>query len=143
MPAFVANLPAVNAALNAASAFLLLSGYAFIRRGERAAHKRCMLSAFITSTLFLAGYLVLRYFAGMTRFTGLGWIRPVYFAILFSHTVLAAVIVPLALITLFHGWTGRFDRHTRIARWTLPLWLYVSVSGVLVYWILYHLYPQG
>lgn len=143
MPGFVPYLPAVNAALNAASAILLVIGYGFIRRRETSAHRRCMLSAFVTSTFFLMGYLTLRYYAGMTRFTGQGWIRPAYFTILLSHTVLAAGIVPLALITLFQALNGRFDRHVPIARWTLPLWLYVSVTGVLVYWILYHLYPQG
>lgn len=143
MPGLVAYLPAVNAALNATSAALLLIGYACIRRGWRGAHKGCMVSAFITSTLFLASYLILRYYAGMTRFTGRGWVRPIYFAILISHTLLAAGIVPLALTTLSQAWAGRFDRHVRIARWTLPLWLYVSVTGVLVYWFLYHLYPPG
>ena len=139
----VAYLPALNAALNAASAILLAAGYLFIRRRRVAEHKRCMLSAFGTSTVFLISYLTLRYFAGMTRFTGQGWIRPVYFTILISHTILAAAIVPLALVTLSRGLAGRYDRHVRIARWTLPLWLYVSVTGVLVYWILYQLYPQG
>jgi len=143
MPIPVAYLPALNAALNAASAILLAAGYLFIRRRRVAEHKRCMLSAFGTSTIFLVSYLTLRYFAGMTRFTGQGWIRPVYFTILISHTVLAAAIVPLALVTLSRGLRGRYDRHVRIARWTLPLWLYVSVTGVLVYWILYRLYPQG
>jgi uncharacterized membrane protein YozB (DUF420 family) len=132
-------LPAVNAALNAISAFLVVSGYVYIRRGEARTHKRCMVSALVVSTLFLVGYLVLRSVAGMTRFTGQGWIRPVYFSILFSHTILAAAIVPLVLVTLVRALRGRFDRHVRIARWTLPLWLYVSVTGVLIYWLLYHL----
>lgn len=100
-----------------------------------------MLAAFGASTVFLLGYLTLRYFAGMTRFTGQGWVRPTYFAILISHTILAAAIVPLALVTLSWGWMGRYERHVRIARWTLPLWLYVSVTGVLVYWFLYQLSP--
>ena len=142
MSALLAYLPALNAVLNGASAAFLAVGYVLIRRRKASAHRRCMLSAFTASTLFLVGYVTLRYFAGMTRFTGQGWIRPIYFTILISHTILAAVIVPLAVITLFQGWTGRFDRHVRIARWTLPLWLYVSFTGVLVYWILYHLYPQ-
>jgi uncharacterized membrane protein YozB (DUF420 family) len=136
-------LPAVNAALNAISAFLVVSGYVYIRRGEARTHKRCMVSALVVSTLFLVGYLVLRSVAGMTRFTGQGWIRPVYFSILFSHTILAAAIVPLVLVTLVRALRGRFDRHVRIARWTLPLWLYVSVTGVLIYWVLYQLYPLG
>lgn len=143
MPVPVAYLPALNATLNAASAILLAAGYLLIRRRRVAGHKRCMLSAFSASTVFLVSYLTLRYFAGMTRFTGQGWIRPVYFTILISHTILAAAIVPLALVTLSRGLRGRYDRHVRIARWTLPLWLYVSATGVLVYWILYHLYPQG
>lgn len=139
----VSILPAVNASLNAASGILLVAGYLLIRRRQVTPHKLCMGSAFMVSILFLASYLTLRYFAGMTTFTGQGWIRPVYFTILISHTVLAAAIVPLALVTLFRALRGRFDRHVRIARWTLPLWLYVSVTGVLVYVILYQLYPSG
>jgi uncharacterized membrane protein YozB (DUF420 family) len=139
----ISDLPALNAALNATSAILLILGYLCIRRRKITAHKLCMLSAFVTSTLFLISYLTLRYYAGMTRFTGQGWIRPVYFTILISHTILAAGIVPMALVTLSRALRGRFDRHVRIARWTLPLWLYVSVTGVLVYWILYHLSPQA
>ncbi len=139
----IAILPTLNALLNATSAVLLIAGYLFIRRRKVTSHKICMLSAFVASCLFLISYLTLRYYAGMTRFTGQGWIRPVYFAILTSHTILAAGIVPLVLITLSRALRGRFDRHARIARWTLPLWLYVSVTGVLVYWILYRLYPHG
>ena len=139
----VTTLPTVNALLNATSAVLLVVGYLFIRRRKVTSHKICMLSAFVASCLFLISYLTLRYYAGMTRFTGQGWIRPIYFTILTSHTILAAAIVPLALLTLSRALKGRFDRHARIARWTLPLWLYVSVTGVLVYWILYRLYPHG
>ena len=139
----VTRLPTLNALLNATSAVLLIAGYLCIRRRKVTGHKICMLSAFVTSSLFLTSYLILRYYAGMTQFTGQGWIRPVYFTILTSHTVLAAGIVPLVLITLSRALRGRFDRHARIARWTLPLWLYVSVTGVLVYWILYRLYPHG
>ena len=135
-------LPSLNAALNALSAALVVSGYLCIRRGKTTAHKRCMVSALVVSSLFLLGYLVLRAVAGMTRFTGEGWIRPVYFAILSSHTVLAAVIVPLVLLALVRAIRGDFERHVRIARWALPLWLYVSVTGVLIYWVLYHLYPS-
>lgn len=101
-----------------------------------------MVTAFVTSTVFLTSYLTLRYYAGMTSFTGQGWIQPVYFTILISHTILAATIVPLALVTLSRALRARFDRHVRIARWTLPLWLYVSVTGVVVYVMLYHLYPS-
>jgi len=136
-------LPPLNAALNALSACLVVSGYICIRRGNATLHKRCMVSALGVSTLFLLGYLILRAVAGMTRFTGEGWIRPVYFTILFSHTVLAAAIVPLVCVTLVRALRDEFDRHVRIARWTLPLWLYVSVTGVLIYWLLYHLYPSA
>jgi len=139
----ISDLPSVNASLNATSAILLVVGYLCIRRRKVTAHKACMVTAFITSTIFLISYLTLRYYAGMTTFTGQGWIRPVYFTILLSHTILAATILPLALVTLSRALRGRFDRHVRIARWTLPLWLYVSVTGVLVYWILYKLYPSG
>lgn len=139
----VSMLPAVNAVLNALSACLAVVGYVCIRRGYAAGHKRCMLSACVVSALFLVSYLTLRYAAGMTRFPGHGWIRPVYFTVLLSHTVLAAAIVPMVLITLVRGLQGRFDRHVPIARWTLPLWLYVSVTGVLIYWLLYQLYAAG
>ena len=140
-PELVSALPTVNALLNGTSALLLVTGYLLIRRRWVAAHRACMLAAFVASAVFLASYLTLRYYAGMTRFTGQGWIRPVYFSILVSHTILAAAIVPLALVTLTRALRARFDRHARIARWTLPLWLYVSVTGVLVYVILYRLYP--
>lgn len=136
-----AILPAVNAALNALSACLLIGGCACIRRGRRAAHQRCMLAAFLVSILFLASYLTLRYLAGMTRFEGQGWIRPVYFTILLSHTVLAAGIVPLAIVSMARALREEYARHVRVARWTLPLWLYVSITGVVIYWLLYHLYP--
>lgn len=140
-PELVSVLPTVNALLNGTSALLLVTGYLLIRRRRVSAHRACMLAAFVASAVFLASYLTLRYYAGMTRFTGQGWIRPVYFSILVSHTILAAAIVPLALMTLTRALRARFDRHARIARWTLPLWLYVSVTGVLVYVILYRLYP--
>lgn len=133
------DLPAVDAALNAASAVLLTLGYFFIRRKNILAHKVCMLSAFTTSTLFLTCYLTYHVHHGTTRFPGHGAIRWVYFSILGSHTVLAAVIVPLVLTTVYRAWRQRFDLHKRIARRTLPLWLYVSLTGVVVYWMLYHL----
>jgi uncharacterized membrane protein YozB (DUF420 family) len=139
----ISVLPALNASLNATSAILLTVGYLLIRRKKVTAHQACMIAALITSTVFLASYLTLRYYAGMTSFTGQGWIRPVYFTILTSHTILAAAIVPLALVTLSRALRERFDRHVRIARWTLPLWLYVSVTGVIVYWFLYVLYPSS
>ena len=135
----LSDLPTVDAALNATSAVLLTLGFIFIRRGNVRAHKACMLSAVGTSTLFLACYLTYHYFHGTTRFTGQGLVRPLYFTILISHTVLAVVIVPLILTTLYRALRGRFELHRRIARWTLPAWLYVSVTGVVVYWMLYHL----
>ncbi|MBI2467035.1 MAG: DUF420 domain-containing protein [Candidatus Rokubacteria bacterium] len=134
-------LPMLNALLNGTSATLLTAGFLFIRRKRVAAHRACMLSAFGVSTLFLVSYLVYHAQAGSVPFHGKGWIRPVYFTLLLSHIVLAAAIVPLALTTIYRAWTERFDRHRRIARWTLPIWLYVSVTGVLVYWMLYHLAP--
>ena len=136
----LSDLPTIDAALNAASAMLLTLGYFFIRKKNILAHKVCMLSAFATSTLFLACYLTYHYFHGTTRFAGRGVVRWFYFSLLGSHTLLAAVIVPLVLVTLYRAWRERFDLHKRIARWTLPLWLYVSVTGVIVYWMLYHIY---
>jgi putative membrane protein len=135
----VSALPALNAALNATSAVLLAVGYVFIRRRQVAAHLVCMLSAFGVSTLFLVTYVIYHYYAGSRPFVGQGWIRPVYFALLVSHIVLAVAIVPLALTTIYRGLTGQFSRHRRIARWTLPIWLYVSVTGVLIYWMLHRL----
>lgn len=136
-------LPSLNAALNGASALLLAIGYVSIRRRKITAHKVCMGSALGTSALFLISYLTYHYHVGSIPFSGRGGIRAVYFTILISHTVLAAAIVPLALVTVYRALKGRFDRHVRIARWTLPLWLYVSVTGVIVYWMLYHLYPPS
>ena len=135
----ISDFPTIDAILNATSAVLLTLGYIFIRRKNVAAHKLCMLSAVVTSTLFLVFYLTYHYYHGTTRFTGQGAVRPLYFTILISHTVLAAVIVPLVVTTLDRALRERFDLHRRIARWTLPLWLYVSVTGVVVYWMLYHL----
>jgi putative membrane protein len=135
----VSALPALNAALNATSAVLLAVGYVFVRRRQVAAHLVCMLSAFGVSTLFLVTYVIYHYYAGSRPFVGQGWIRPVYFALLVSHIVLAVAIVPLALTTIYRGLTGQFSRHRRIARWTLPIWLYVSVTGVLIYWMLHRL----
>lgn len=136
------DLPALNAALNGISALLLASGYLCIRRQRVTAHKVCMGSAFVTSTLFLISYLTYHYHVGSVPFGGRGWIRAAYFTILISHTILAATIVPLALVTLSRALRRRFSKHVRVARWTLPLWLYVSVTGVVVYWMLYHLSPR-
>lgn len=133
-------LPTLNAGLNATSALLLLAGYLSIRRRWVVAHKVCMGSALGVSLAFLISYLAYHYHAGSVRFAGPGWVRPVYFSILASHTILAATIVPLAVVTVSRALRSRFDRHVKIARWTLPLWLYVSVTGVVVYWMLYHLY---
>lgn len=132
-------LPTLNAFLNALSAVLLATGYYFIRQRRIAAHKRCMVAAFATSCLFLASYLTYHFQIGSKPFTGQGPIRTVYFSILISHTTLAAAIVPLVIMTLRRAWKGNFERHARIARRTLPLWLYVSVTGVVVYWMLYRL----
>jgi putative membrane protein len=135
------DLPAVNATLNATSVVLLASGYRFIRRRHITAHKRCMLAACATSALFLLSYLTYHYYVGSMPFRGRGWIRALYFTILISHTVLAALIAPLALVTLWRAWKADFSRHVRIARWTLPIWLYVSVTGVVIYVMLYQLFP--
>jgi putative membrane protein len=134
-----ASLPLVNACLNATSAALLTAGYVFIRRRRVTAHKACMVSALLVSTLFLVSYVTYHSLAGSRPFGGQGWIRAVYFPLLVSHIILAAAIVPLALITVYRALQGSFARHRRIARWTLPIWLYVSVTGVLVYWMLYRL----
>ena len=133
------TLPAVNASLNATSAFLLTLGFIFIRQRAITAHTMCMLAACGTSTLFLISYITYHIHHGATPFPGEGFIRIIYFAILISHTILAVVIVPLAIITLYRGLRGQFVKHVAIARLTLPIWLYVSVTGVVVYWMLYHL----
>jgi uncharacterized membrane protein YozB (DUF420 family) len=135
--------PAINASLNAACSVFLLLGYACIRSGKIRLHRIFMITAFCCSTVFLAcylyfhGYLYFYVHGGAIRFGGQGWIRPVYFALLLSHTILAIVIVPLVLITLTRGLRERFAQHRAIARWTFPLWLYVSITGVVVYWLLY------
>jgi len=133
----VTDLPALNAALNAIAAAWLVTGYLLIRGSRRRAHRAAMIAAFATSGLFLASYLVYHAQAGSRAFTGQGWIRPVYFTILISHIVLAAAVLPLAIVTLARGLGGRYDAHRRIARRTLPIWLYVSVTGVVVYLMLY------
>jgi uncharacterized membrane protein YozB (DUF420 family) len=135
----VTDLPALNAVLNATSALLLATGYVLIRRGRRDAHKRVMLAALASSALFLTSYLVYHAQVGSVRFRGQGAVRTVYFAILLTHTVLAVAIVPLVATTLVPALRGRFDRHRRLARVTLPLWAYVSVTGVVIYWMLYRL----
>lgn len=134
----VSDLPAVNATLNAMAAVLLLIGYREIRRGRMERHRAAMIAACVTSTLFLISYLTYHAQAGSRQFTGQGPVRVLYFTILISHIVLAAAILPLALITLTRALRKRFDRHAALARWTLPIWLYVSVTGVAVYFMLYH-----
>lgn len=135
-----AIFPVINASLNATSAVLIATGIALIRAGRRAAHRGVMIAAVISSSLFLASYLYYHYHVGSVRFTGHGWIRPVYFAILLTHTVLAAAVVPLVILTLVRALRERFDRHRAIARWTYPIWLYVSVTGVVIYVMLYRVY---
>lgn len=134
-------LPHLNASLNALSGLLLLAGFFFIRRRRVTAHLVCMVGALCVSALFLISYLVYHYNYGSVRFTGEGAVRRFYLAILLTHTVLAVVIVPLILLTVRRAARGEFLRHRRLARWTYPLWLYVSATGVVVYLMLYHLYP--
>jgi len=135
----VRDLPAVNAVLNASATVLLLTGYWLIRNGKREAHRKVMLAAFGTSILFLICYLVYHSQVGSVRFQKEGMIRTVYLSILLTHTVLAAAVPFLAVVTLRRGFAARFDKHRKIARWTLPIWLYVSVTGVVIYWMLYQL----
>jgi uncharacterized membrane protein YozB (DUF420 family) len=142
------DLPAVNATLNGLSAVFLALGLFFIKRGDKIAHRNCMFSAFGTSVIFLACYLTYHTWLavvlhqGPTRFENPKWFRPIYLAILISHTILAAAIVPMILITLNRAWKRRFELHKKIARWTWPLWMYVSVTGVIIYWLLYIQFPQ-
>jgi uncharacterized membrane protein YozB (DUF420 family) len=135
----LSDLPALNATLNATSALLLMSGYAFIRRGYVRRHRAAMISACIVSALFLTSYVIYHANIGSKPFQGQGPIRLVYFAILLTHVLLAVAVPPLALITLSRGLRARFDRHVAIARWTFPIWMYVSVTGVIVYLMLYHM----
>ena len=135
----LSSLPTLNAVLNSTSAILLTTGYVLIRRRRVTQHRVCMLAAFASSMLFLISYLVYHANVGSVAFTGQGSVRVIYLSILISHVVLAVMILPLALVTLTHALRGRFDRHRRIARWTLPVWLYVSVTGVVVYVMLYRL----
>ena len=132
-------LATVNAVLNGGAAVFLLTGYAFIRKRKIKAHRTCMVTAFVLSSLFLVTYLFHHAQVGSVPFRHEGWIRGVYFAVLVPHVMLAVVIVPLVLFTIYRGWTERIEKHREIARWTLPIWLYVSVSGVAVYLMLYHL----
>ena len=137
----ISDLPTLNAILNSISAVLLVTGHSFIRQKKINAHRACMVSAFVTSTLFLISYLIYHYHHGVTIFPAQGIVRFIYRTILLTHTILAVVIVPMIFMTFARALKGRFDRHRAIARWTFPLWLYVSVTGVVVYLMLYHLYP--
>ena len=134
---------ALNASLNGLSAVFLSSGYVLIRRRRIAAHKVCMISAFSVSTAFLVSYVVYHLRVGAVHFQGQGWIRPVYFALLLTHTILAVVIVPLVMLSLIWGLKRRDEKHRRISKWTWPLWMYVSVTGVVIYLLLYQIFPQG
>jgi putative membrane protein len=136
----LASLPAVNASLNGTATVLLLLGYFFIRTGKIRYHRACMIAAFLCSTIFLCFYVYFHLHAGVIRFGGPAWVHAAYLAILIPHTILAIAIVPLILITLSRGLRERYASHRKIARWTLPLWLYVSVTGVIVYWLLYIAY---
>ncbi len=133
------SLPALNAGLNATTTLLILLGYWLIKQKAWTGHALCMILAMITSTFFLISYLIYHAHHGSTPFPGQGWIRPVYFSILVTHTILAVVIVPMVLRTFYFALKGRFDRHRRLARWTFPIWLYVSVTGVVIYWMLYRM----
>lgn len=142
------NLPVVNATLNGLCTMFLLLGYRYIRRGDQKRHRNCMIAALATSVLFLTSYLTYHFYVrnvlhrGPTRFVDPEWFRPIYLAILTSHTILAAVIVPLVLLTLHRAIRQRFELHRKVARWTWPLWMYVSVTGVLIYLLLYQIFPQ-
>ena len=142
------DLPAVNAALNGLSAALLTAGFVFIKRGNKTAHRNCMVSALVTSTAFLVCYLYYHYQMkevygeGHTRFLNPAWFRPIYLTILFTHLVGAFVIVPLVIVTVSRAVRQKFELHKKIARWTWPIWMYVSVTGVIIYWLLYHKFPQ-
>jgi uncharacterized membrane protein YozB (DUF420 family) len=136
----VSDLPALNATLNGVAALFLLAGYIFIKRRQIGAHRACMLGAFTASALFLVSYVIYHANAGSKPFPGTGGTRVVYFFILITHVVLAAAILPMAIVTLSRALRERFDLHVRIARWTLPIWLYVSVTGVVIYVMLYRLY---
>ncbi len=137
------DLPALNATLNGLAAVLLAAGYVFIRRKNQVAHRNCMIGALSMSVLFLVGYLTYHFTVhGVTRFREPAWFRPIYLTILLTHTILAGLIVPMILITLNRALRQRFDRHKAIARWTWPAWMYVSVTGVLIYLLLYQIFPQ-
>ena|SRR5690349_25065891 len=138
----ISDLPLVNACLNGASTVLLSLGYRFIKKQKQVAHRNCMIGAFVTSTLFLICYLTYHYSAGRTTFRDPQWFRPIYLLILLTHTILAVVIVPLVLITISRAVRRRWELHKKIARWAWPVWMYVSVTGVVIYLLLYQIFPQ-
>ena len=139
----VHDLPACNATFNGLAGVFLAFGYYFVKRGKVIAHRNCMICAVCSSALFLTGYLTYHFTVrGVTHFRDPAWFRPIYLTLLATHTLLAVVIVPMVLITLSHALRQRFDKHKRIARWTWPLWMYVSVTGVLIYLLLYQIFPQ-
>lgn len=138
----ISDLPLLNACLNGTSALLLTIGYIQIKMQRKTAHRNCMVSAFITSTLFLISYLYYHYHAKTTRFVDPQWFRPIYLTILLTHTLLAVVIVPMIFVTFWRAIKQQWDRHKAIARWTWPIWMYVSVTGVVIYLILYQIFPQ-
>ena len=138
----LSDLPAVNACLNGASATFLTLGYIYIKRQKQIAHRNCMIAALCTSTAFLTCYLVYHYFAGRTTFQNPQWFRPIYLFILLTHTILAVAIVPMVLITVMKAIQRRWEAHKRIARWTWPIWIYVSITGVVIYLLLYQIFPQ-
>ena len=139
----ISDLPTINACLNGLSAIFLTIGFIFIKQGKQTAHRNCMLAAFITSTLFLVGYLTYHFSAHLvTKFTNPAWFRPIYLTILLTHTLLAPVIVPLIFTSIILGLKGKNEKHKKVSRWTFPLWMYVSVTGVIIYLLLYQIFPQ-
>ena len=138
----LSDLPAINASLNALSAIFLTSGFIFIKQKKQSAHHNCMITACCTSALFLTCYIIYHAQAGRTVFRDPEWFRPIYLTLLLTHTVLAVIIVPLAIVTLSRALRQRFDLHKKIARWTWPIWMYVSITGVIIYFLLYHIFPQ-
>jgi putative membrane protein len=136
------DLPALNAVLNSLSAIFLVIAYRHIKRGNQISHRNFMIAALVTSTLFLTSYLIYHYYAGRTVFRDPAWFRPIYLTILITHTILAVVIVPMILMTVSRAMKKRFELHKKIARWTWPLWMYVSVTGVVIYLLLYQIFPQ-
>ena len=138
----IEQLPAVNASLNGLSTFLLLLGFYLIKQGKREAHMKCMIAAVCTSTVFLACYLYYHYKVGATRFTDPAWFKPFYLALLIPHIILAVVMLPFIFKALWHAYKGEFDRHKKTVKWAWPMWLFVSITGVMVYLILYQIFPQ-